>query len=150
MGLAVSGPATDTQLVMDFVRQSAVDAIKAGDLDKAVKWARAGMALGGDDDLDAHALLADVLYASKGYQESVAEYQKALAGRPDDASLKRGLDRARKKLGAAAKPVRARAKARTANAASDDGSTEGAADDDSSKSAPAPSAPPEPASDEQK
>ena len=73
--------------------------------------------------------------------------------KPDDAALKRGLDRARKKAGVAEKPVAraARPKVRTAKASSsDEGSTETtAAEDDSAKSAP-PSAPPEPAADEQK
>ena len=40
-----------------------------------------------------------MLYAAHEYEDSVDEYRLALAGRPDDATLKRGLDRARKKLG---------------------------------------------------
>ena len=40
-----------------------------------------------------------MLYAAHEDQEAVTEYRAALAGTPDDAALKRGLERARKKLG---------------------------------------------------
>ena len=64
----------------------------------AVRWAREGVAFSNDDTT--HALLADMLYAAHEYKDSVDEYRLALAGRPDDDTLKRGLERARKKLGA--------------------------------------------------
>ena len=83
-----------------------------------------------------HALLADMLYAAHEYKDSVDEYRLAMAGRPDDATLKRGLDRARKKI-VADKPARPRAKARTAKAApSDDAPAEGG--DDAGKTAAPP------------
>ena len=64
----------------------------------AVRWAREGVAFNNDETT--HALLADMLYAAHEYKDSVDEYRIALAGHPDDDSLKRGLERARKKLGA--------------------------------------------------
>src|SRR4029079_16846886 len=81
----------------------------------AVRWAREGV---GVSDSDAtHALLADMLYAAGEYESSVAEYKTALQGRPDDAALKRGLDRARKKLTATQAPrARRGGKARAAKA----------------------------------
>ena len=116
---------------------------------------RAGRALGarrrdalGNDDADAHALLADTLYAAKEYKDSVDEYRLALAGKPDDATLKRGLERARKKVGAD-KPARPRAKARVAKAPAARRRARRASPTRRGQDAP-PSAPAEPAADEQK
>jgi hypothetical protein len=150
IGAGLPGPAEEPKQLTDLIRTSAIDAIKAGDNDKAVAWARAGLAMAGDADADAHALLADTLYAAHDYDSSVTEYRAAVAGKPGDATLKRGLDRARKKL-AAEKAPRARPKARGGKAAA---AGEAAADSSSSdaetEKAAAPSAPAEPAADEQK
>jgi serine/threonine protein kinase len=116
----------------------------------AVKWAREGVAL--DNNETTHALLADMLYAAKEYKDAVDEYRLAIAGKPDDPALKRGLDRARKKAGSE-KPARPRAKAQTAKAAKASSGGDEAAPaettDDAEKPMP-PSAPAEPAADEQK
>jgi tetratricopeptide (TPR) repeat protein len=79
----------------------------------------------------------------KQYKDAVDEYRLALAGRPGDDTIKRGLDRARKKAGAG-KSSHAHGKARVAKAAE----APAEADDDASKT-PA-SAPPEATADEQK
>jgi hypothetical protein len=110
----------------------------------AVRWARECVAFDNNDVT--HALLADMLYAAHEFKDSVDEYRLAIAGRPDDPTLKRGLDRARKKV-VSDKPARPRAKARSAKAApEDEAPAEGG--DDTAKTA-APSAPAEPAADEQ-
>jgi tetratricopeptide (TPR) repeat protein len=153
IGLSVSGPSEDANVVREYVRQSAIDAIKAGNVEKAVTWARQGLALAGHDDADAHALLADTLYAARQYKDSVDEYRLAIAGKPDDDTFKRGLERARKKAGPE-KPARPRGgKARVAKskaAAKPAAAGEPAAaepEEDAGK--PAPSAPSETATDEQ-
>ena len=89
-----------------------------------------------------------MLYAAHEYKDSVDEYRLALAGRPDDATLKRGLDRARKKS-VADKPARPRAKTRAAKAAasSDDAARRGRRR--RGQDAQPPSAPAEPAAGEQ-
>ena len=115
IGVGVFGPSEETTSVLELVKKSAIDAIKAGDAEKAVVWAREGLTLGGQN-AEAHALLADTLYAAKQYKDSVDEYRLALAGKPEDETLKRGLDRARKKAGPD-KPARPRAKARVAKSA---------------------------------
>jgi hypothetical protein len=61
------------------------------------------------NDETKHALLADMLYAAHEYKDSVDEYRIALAGHPDDDTLKRGLERARKKVGAEKPAARPRA-----------------------------------------
>jgi hypothetical protein len=153
IGLSVSGPSEDANVVREYVRQSAIDAIKAGNVEKAVIWARQGLALAGHDDADAHGLLADTLYAARQYKDSVDEYRLAIAGKPDDDVLKRGLERARKKAGPE-KPARPRGgKARVAKSkpAGKPAAGEPAAaepEEDAGKSAP-PSAPSETATDEQ-
>jgi hypothetical protein len=122
----------------------------------AVRWAREGVAYNSSDAT--HALLADMLYAAKEYKDAVDEYRLAIAGRPDDPSLKRGLDRARKKMASGEKPARPRAaggskkKAKAAAASSGEEAAPAEADDGAGKAAaPAePSAPAEPAADEQK
>jgi hypothetical protein len=149
IGSGLPGPSEDTKALLDLIRTSAIDAIKAGDADKAVAWAREGLALAGPNDGDSHALLADTLYASKAYKDAVDEYRLAIAAQPDDAVLKRGLDRARKKLGAEKAP---RPRAKTARAGKAAASSEAPAESDADsaeKAAPAPaSAPAEPAADE--
>jgi serine/threonine protein kinase len=140
------------EALSEALRTHAMAALtERGDPELAVRWARAGAAFANNENT--HALLADMLYAAKEYKDAVDEYRLAIAGKPDDPALKRGLDRARKKAGVAEKPVaRARSKVRTAKASSsEEGSTAEAAatEDDSAKSAP-PSAPPEPTADEQK
>jgi serine/threonine protein kinase/tetratricopeptide (TPR) repeat protein len=114
----------------------------------AVRWARQGVAFNNNENT--HALLADLLYAAHEYKDSVDEYQLAIAGRPDDAALKRGLDRARKKL-VAEKPVAARPRKKAARVAKKAEGDEAPAesDDDAAKSA-APLPPTESAADDQK
>jgi hypothetical protein len=88
----------------------------------AIRWARAAVELDGNDAA-AHALLAESLHAAREDGEAVAEYQKAIAARPDDHKLKHGLERARRALAAgeasgaaSGKPTRAsRAKKSTAD-----------------------------------
>ena len=80
---------------------------------------------------------------------SVDEYRLALAGKPDDRPLKRGLDRARKKAGSeTSRRVRA-AQAKAREGAGGGEAAPAETTDDAAKSAP-PSAPAEPAADEQK
>jgi len=153
IGTSLPGAAEEAKALTELVRTAAIDAIKAGDADKAVAWAREGLTLAGDDGdavADAHALLADTLYAAKDFEESVAEYKTALASKAGDAALKRGLDRARKKLtvGRAPRP-RAKARAGKAAASGEAASESSSSDADSDKAAPA-SAPAEAAPDEQK
>ena len=114
----------------------------------AVRWARERVALNNDETT--HALLADMLYAAHEYKDSVDEYRIALAGHPDDDTLKRGLERARKKVGAEKVAARPHAKARVA--AKVDGAEEPAEGGDAPEPAksPPPSATTEPTADEQK
>ena len=114
---------------------------------KAVVWAREGLTLAGHENAEAHALLADTLYAAKAYKDSVDEYRLALAGKPEDDTLRRGLDRARKKAGPD-KPARPRARARVAKSRGGRSARRRRAEEDAAKSAP--SAPSETATDEQK
>jgi hypothetical protein len=149
LALSVPGtPAGERRMMLELIRQHAIDALKASDADKSVAWARAGLALGGTEDADAHALLADTLYAAHTYAESVSEYQTALAAKPDDVTIKRGLDRARRKLGSdrAGQAHRSRSgKTKTAAAAG-----ERSAETDSDQAKDEASAPAEAAADEQK
>ena len=144
--LALDAPEKGREALAEALRGHAMTALtERKDPALAVRWAREGVALDSNDGTS-HALLADMLYAAHEYKDSVDEYRLAMAGRPDDATLKRGLDRARKKI-VADKPARARAKTRTPKAApSDDAPAEGG--DDAGKTA-APSAPAEPAAGEQ-
>jgi len=97
----------------EVIRTRAMKALtEREDPSLAVRWAREGVALNNAEKT--HALLADMLYAAHEYKDSVDEYRIALAGHPDDDSLKRGLERARKKLGAEKAAARPRPKARVA------------------------------------
>ncbi len=90
---------SDTASLSEAIRLRALAAlVQRQDAEAAVRLARQGLLVAGDQ-APAHGLLADMLYAAHEYEESVTEYRAALAGAPDDAALKRGLDRARKKLG---------------------------------------------------
>jgi len=101
------------EALAEALRARAMTALTEGkDALLAVRWARERVALNNDETT--HALLADMLYAAHEYKDSVDEYRIALAGHPDDDSLKRGLERARKKLGAEKVAARPRAKARVA------------------------------------
>jgi serine/threonine protein kinase len=112
---------SDMASLSEAIRLRALAAlVQRQDAEAAVRLARQGLLVAGDQP-QAHGLLADMLYAAQEYEESVAEYRAALAGAPDDAALKRGLDRARKKLGqdkakAAASSSRTRARAAAAGA----------------------------------
>src|SRR5204862_8210275 len=149
--LALGPPGKGREALAETLRTQAMAALVAKkDAPLAVRWAREGVGLTDDDA--SHALLADMLYAAHEYESSVAEYQSALAGRPDDDTLKRGLDRARKKLLAEKSPgPRGRGKARAAKAVAADPASQSAGDGagDTEKTV-TPSAAAEPAADEQK
>jgi hypothetical protein len=113
---------------------------------EAVRWARAAIGLA-EADPDAHALLAEALYATRDDAGAVVEFGKALASRPADASLLRSLDRAQKRLSRAssprprARPRRAPVEGATAAEAGDVESSkapEKAADEESAPGEPAP------------
>jgi serine/threonine-protein kinase len=112
---------SDASSLSEAIRLRALAAlVQRQDPDAAVRLARQGLAVAGDEEAPApsHGLLADMLYAAHEYQESVSEYRAALGGAPDDAALKRGLERARKKLGQdkakAAAAARPRSRSRAA------------------------------------
>jgi serine/threonine-protein kinase len=146
---------SDTASLLEAIRVRALAAlVQRQDAAAAVKLARQGLAVAGDEAPASHALLADMLYAAHEYPESVTEYRAALAGAPDDAALKRGLERARKKLGqdkakAAASAPRPRARARARAAAAGAGAEGSPSDDDKGKPADGETASPpsEPAAD---
>jgi serine/threonine protein kinase len=69
----------------------------------AVRWARSAVGLA-EADPDAHALLAEALYAARDDAGAVVEFRKALASRPDDPAFKRGLARAQRRIARAAAP----------------------------------------------
>ena len=132
---------SDTAALAEAIRLRALAALVQGhDAEAAVRLARQGLVVAGDQ-APAHALLADMLYAARDYQESVAEYRAALEGAPDDAVLKRGLDRARKKLGqdkakAAASSPRPRPRSRAAAAGAEASPAEDKAADTETASPP--------------
>jgi tetratricopeptide (TPR) repeat protein len=132
---------SDTTALAEAIRVRALAALVQGhDAEAAVRLARQGLVVAGDQ-APAHALLADMLYAARDYQESVAEYRAALAGAPDDAAVKRGLDRARKKLGqdkakAAASSPRPRTRSRAAAAGAEASPAEDKAADSETASPP--------------
>jgi tetratricopeptide (TPR) repeat protein len=155
--LALNAPDKGREALGETMRARAMTALtERKDPGLAVRWAREGVAF--DNNENTHALLADMLYAAKEYKDAVDEYRLAIAGRPDDPALKRGLDRARKKMASGEKPARPRAaggskkKAKAAAASSGEEAAPAEADDGAGKAAaPAePSAPAEPAADEQK
>jgi tetratricopeptide (TPR) repeat protein len=132
---------SDTAALVEAIRLRALAALVQGhDAEAAVRLARQGLVVAGDQP-PAHGLLADMLYAARDYEESVAEYRAALAGTPDDAALKRGLDRARKKLGqdkakAAASSPRPRTRSRAAAAGAEASPAEDKAADSETASPP--------------
>jgi tetratricopeptide (TPR) repeat protein len=134
--LALGPQGEGTEPLARALRQRAEAALAAQQHAAAVRWAREEVAVAGDDG-GAHALLADMLYAANEDAEAIAEYGRALRAKPGDAVLKRGMQRAQRRLGRHAQraatraTVPARAKEETASAAT------------------APSAAPEPAADEQ-
>jgi tetratricopeptide (TPR) repeat protein len=71
--------------------QSALTAQKPAD---AVRWAREAVALAPADP-SAHALVAESLAGARDYQAAAAEYEKALAMRPDDPGLTHDLQQVR-------------------------------------------------------
>ena len=128
------------------LRERAQAALAAQQNDDAVRLARENVAVTGDDPA-AHALLADMLYAAKDYPASVAEYRKALAGHPaNDAAqgaLKRGLQRAQKKIATAKRPARPARRTRPAPVrGGDSAATTAGGDDDEKAAAPAEGAKP--------
>jgi serine/threonine protein kinase len=127
------------------LRTHAQTELNAGRPAEAVRWARAAMGLA-EADPDAHALLAEALFATRDDAGAVAEFGKALASRPTDAGLLRSLDRAQKRLARANAP-RARVRVRAKRAAAADGEGKAAASDEARGSDDS-SAPGEPASEQ--
>jgi serine/threonine protein kinase len=136
------------EALVEALRKRAIGAlVDRKDPVLAVRWARESVAFNNDETT--HALLADMLYAAKEYKDAVDEYRIAIAGRPDDEALKRGLERARKKVGAdkAAAAPRPRAKPHVAKAAPSNAPAEGDAPDPDKPEPPSAAA--EPPADEQ-
>jgi eukaryotic-like serine/threonine-protein kinase len=126
--------------LVEAIRSRAVAAlVDREDAAEAVQLARHAVAVA-DGHAPAHALLADALYAAHQYQESVTEYRAAIEAGSDDVAVKRGLERARKKLGADKAGSRSRARARAGSpAAAPSEETSGAdAETPSPPSEPAP------------
>ena len=114
----------------------------------AVRWAREGVALDNNDGR-AHALLADMLYAAHEYKDSVDEYRLAMAGRPDDDDAEaRARSRAQEgRRRQAGPPARKGARREGGGAV---GRRAGRGRRRRGQERAAPSAPAEPAADEQK
>jgi tetratricopeptide (TPR) repeat protein len=131
--LALGGDAKGREALAEALRKHAMAALtERKDPALAVRWAREGVATNNNETT--HGLLADMLYAAHEYKDAVDEYQIALAGKPDDDALKRGLERARKKLGTEKATAKATArkpgKARAARTVAADGKGEGQAEKD--------------------
>jgi tetratricopeptide (TPR) repeat protein len=81
---------------------------------EAVRWGRRALSFA-EADPGAHAFLADALFAARDFPAAGDEYAKALASRPEDRALLRGLTRSRARLsGRPAERPRAPAAARPA------------------------------------
>ena len=81
------------------LRTRAQSALSSNQDTEAVRWAREAVAVAADDP-EAHALLGDCLHALRHDDEAVAEYEKALATRPDDPTFTHSLSAARHALAA--------------------------------------------------
>jgi len=113
IALTVDPAAPGTSQLAATLRERAEAALRAGRATLAVRWARTVVGLA-EADPAAHALLAEALSASHEDAAAVAEFDKALASRPADAALRRGLARARRRVALAAAPhPRAKAGAAT-------------------------------------
>jgi tetratricopeptide (TPR) repeat protein len=146
------------------LRTRAQSALTANKDTEAVRWARQAVALAGADP-EAHALLADCLHALREDGEAVTEYEKALSARPDDRTFTHGLSTARHALAAqtaaakhehAARERRAVAAPAPSEAAAAPGEAAPPSDEPAradekppADEKPAPSAPSEPAPDQQ-
>jgi serine/threonine protein kinase/tetratricopeptide (TPR) repeat protein len=86
--------------------QSSLTAQKPTD---AVRWARQALALAPTDPAS-HALVADSLAGAREYAGAAAEYEKALAMRPDDPVLTHDLQQIRHAMAAEASSSRYRAR----------------------------------------
>ena len=114
---------------------------------EAVRWAREAVAFDSNDADGARAAGRHAVRRARRTRIRSYEYRQALAAGPDDATLKRGLERARKKIVAEqAGPRRAQTRAPPKRRAVGRAPAEGG--DDAGKTA-APSAPAEPAAGEQ-
>ena len=123
IALGVDPGAQGTSQLEATLRGRAQAALRAERPAEAVRWARTALGLA-EADPDAHALLAEALYATRDNAGAVAEFGKALASRPADPSFKRGLERARRRAARAAAPrahPRAEAVARRAGVRRDAG-----------------------------
>ncbi|HEX4407126.1 MAG TPA: hypothetical protein VH560_19940, partial [Polyangia bacterium] len=101
IALGVDPGAQGTSQLEATLRARAKAALAADRSVEAVRWARAAVGLA-EADPDAHALLAESLFASRDAAGAAVEFGKALASRPTDPAFKRGLERARRRVARAA------------------------------------------------
>ncbi len=107
IALGVDPGAQGTSQLEATLRTRAKAALAADRPGEAVRWARAAIGLA-EADPDAHALLAESLFASRDAPGAAVEFGKALASRPADPAFKRGLSRARHREARAAARSHAR------------------------------------------
>jgi serine/threonine protein kinase/tetratricopeptide (TPR) repeat protein len=93
--LRVSPRLAGAARLADALRTRGEAALADGKSDEAVRWAREMVAVSPRDPI-AHALLADSLHTAHHDSEAVHEYEVAIALKPDDPALGRGLARARR------------------------------------------------------
>ena len=98
LGLDPSAPGTSP--LTATLRARAEAALQGARPAEAVRWARTALALA-EADPDAHALLADALFAAHENSAAAVEFGKALASRPADPAFKQGFARARRRAGRA-------------------------------------------------
>ncbi|HSZ81382.1 MAG TPA: hypothetical protein VLA14_03820, partial [Polyangia bacterium] len=125
IALGVDPGAQGTSQLEATLRTRAKAALAADRAVEAVRWARAAIGLA-EADPDAHALLAESLFAARDAAGAAVEFGKALASRPADPAFKRGLARARHREARAA----ARAHARDVATSPDAPAVEAAPSDD--------------------
>jgi tetratricopeptide (TPR) repeat protein len=95
--------APGTSPLTAVLRARAQAALDAGRPADAVRWARTARGLA-EADPDAHALLAEALFAAHDDAAAVVEFGKALASRPTDPAFRRGFERAQRRVARAAAP----------------------------------------------
>jgi serine/threonine protein kinase/tetratricopeptide (TPR) repeat protein len=133
IALGLDPRARGTSQLVTNLRTRAEAALREARPADAVRWARTALGLA-EADPDAHALLAEALFAARDDAAAVVEFGKALASRPDDAGFKRGLSRAQRRIARAAAPRQKRA----APAAGGDDAGEAAPESGGGASAPSP------------
>jgi serine/threonine protein kinase len=103
IALGLDPRARGTSQLVATLRGRAETALREARAADAVRWARTALGLA-EADPDAHALLAEALFAAHDDAAAVVEFGKALASRPDDAAFKKGLGRAQRRIARAAAP----------------------------------------------